>query len=40
MKLITRFKNEVGDGDYLWDRGWRVHLGRFWKFKFLVWSRD
>jgi len=36
---IERFKPEVGEGDPLWDAGWRVGLKKIGPFKFLIWTK-
>ena len=37
---VTKFKPEVGEGDDLWDNGWRVGVKNIGPFKFLLWTKD
>ena len=36
---ITKFKETVGEGDKLWDEGWRINVKKIGPIKFLVWTK-
>jgi excisionase family DNA binding protein len=37
---LRKFQPTIGDGDPLWDNGWRGGVKKIGPFKFLLWTRD